>query len=301
MTASGNDCEPPAVFVLGVPIGLGPTCTITFNVSYQYFGQCVDEVTYTYMSHTCPSQGSAGSGSGSGSGSGGSGGGPPYGGGGSQPSTTIDLTFCSGLSSTQRANIEDAIQEAASLNCATHVINMALANKPGLEIGICVDGTNGSGTYNAATKSITFLTDFASTHVDVVRHELFHAYQDNIAYPGGISDYSLGEPGYSNIEFEQALFKDIMMLHGGNATALSYSTDNDIIEEYESWINYLTNNGTEYPDFSNNWSLYESKYFEFLEEFKNTNPYYNAPIINTLAPEGLKRLFYGMLQPDCEY
>ncbi|MFC3198143.1 hypothetical protein ACFOET_11025 [Parapedobacter deserti] len=26
----------------------------------------------------------------------------------------------------------------------------------------------------------------------------------------------------------------------------------------------------------------ETKYFEFLEEFKDTNPYYNAPIIGTV-------------------
>ncbi|WP_379022515.1 hypothetical protein [Parapedobacter deserti] len=145
-----------------------------------------------------------------------------------------------------------------------------------------MDGTLGNGTYNAATKSIVFSTNFASTHVEVIRHELFHAYQDNIAYSGGIGNYSLGEPVYSNIEFEQALFHDIMMLHGSSATAMNYSEDEQLKGQYKTWIDSLTNNGTEYPDFSANWSTFETKYFEFLEEFKDTNPYYNAPIIGTL-------------------
>jgi len=203
------------------------------------------------------------------------------------------------LNSTQKTNIKNAVQDAADLNCATYVVNMALANKPSLAIGICVDETLGNGTYNAATKSIVFSTDFASTHVEVIRHELFHAYQDNIAYSGGIGDYSLGEPGFSNIEFEQALFHDIMMLHGSSATALNHA-DPAVKLDYQAWINTLTSNGTEYPDFSANWSTFETKYFEFLEEFKNTSPYYNAPVIGTLEPEALKRVFNGGLQPDCE-
>ncbi len=91
-------CDPPGVSVVGVPSGLGPDCVVTFLVTSISDGYCVSLVTYNYISHTCPSAGSAGSGSGSGNGSGSGGGGtggPPYGGGGGTPfSQTIsnDIT-----------------------------------------------------------------------------------------------------------------------------------------------------------------------------------------------------------------
>lgn len=168
---------------------------------------------------------------------------------------------------------------------------------------MCIDEENGKDTYSATTKAITFQTSYTASRSDVMMHELFHAYQDNVAYHGGIGAYgvdastNIKQPGFSNIEFEQALFRDIMMLHGSSATALYFSSNQSIKDNYTAWINMLTNNGTQYPDFSANWSAYETKYFEFMEEFR-LNPSFNSVIINTLEPEALKRIFNG-LQPNC--
>lgn len=58
--------------------------------------------------------------------------------------------------------------------------------------------------YNPNNKSIT-IKDIKSFNSYAFVHELFHAYQDAF-YKGGIAQYSLGKPGFCNIEFECNLF-----------------------------------------------------------------------------------------------
>lgn len=100
-----------------------------------------------------------------------------------------------------------------------------------------------------------------------------------------------------NIEFEQAVFKDIM---NGYATALNYSQDNTIKLLYDDWIVSLTSNGSSYPTIDTI-TDFETKYFQFLPEFKNSVPHYgnNSDIIPSLKPEALKKIFNGLQKDDC--
>jgi len=61
-----------------------------------------------------------------------------------------------------------------------------------------------SAMYNPNNKSIT-IKDIKSFNSYAFVHELFHAYQDAF-YKGGIAQYSLGKPGFCNIEFKCNLF-----------------------------------------------------------------------------------------------
>lgn len=174
-----------------------------------------------------------------------------------------------------------------------------LGNKSGLTLSLCIGSLTsgiGSANYVASSKSLIFASDFAASHVDTYRHELFHAYQDNVGYSGGIGSYGLGQAGFVNIEFEQAVFKDIM---NGYATALGQFADADIREDYIEWIISLTNNATAYPNVVSI-TDFETKYFQFLTEFNNSDPIYGGgTIIQSLKPNALKKIFDGLQKGGC--
>lgn len=95
-------------------------------------------------------------------------------------------------------------------NCAANRVVKQLKQVSGLTLGMCISSSiSVNGTYNPVTKQITFKTDFASTFPDIFREEVFHAYQDNVGYSGGIGSYGM-TTGYANLEFEYQVFKDIM-------------------------------------------------------------------------------------------
>lgn len=98
-----------------------------------------------------------------------------------------------------------------SLDCATNNIENTVWNS----LKFNVNGSIGSpAQYNSGNNTITF-RDSPSINLNNILEEVYHAYQNTI-YPGGISQYSLFKPGFTNIEFEAKLFKDVYsVLYGG--------------------------------------------------------------------------------------
>ncbi|QNL47883.1 hypothetical protein H8S90_13750 [Olivibacter sp. SDN3] len=86
--------------------------------------------------------------------------------------------------------------------------------------------------------------------------------------------------GLPNIEFEQALFHDIVT---NTLSAFSRGTQ-DQKDAYESWIDQITENRTKAP------KAYQDlggQYFEFMEIWKNFYPEYDRTIKNDLNPEAM--------------
>ncbi|MBW1614439.1 MAG: hypothetical protein JRJ57_10815 [Deltaproteobacteria bacterium] len=98
--------------------------------------------------------------------------------------------------------------------------------------------------YNVTNNTITF-NNSSSINANAILEELFHAYQNTI-YPGGIGQYSMGEPGFTNLEFEAKLFKDIyyyteLYVNGNDETLMngesgSIGFPNQQMGEYGAWV-----------------------------------------------------------------
>ena len=116
------------------------------------------------------------------------------------------------------------------------------------KIGFCINPTqvSGNGSYSAVKGVMYFQDDYGLSNVIVFSHEFFHTYQDT-HYPGGTSAFQSGTfTGYPNIEFEQALFTDILNGSSG-ANAMGSTADISLRTEYRAWVNSITNNNTTYP------------------------------------------------------
>lgn len=109
-------------------------------------------------------------------------------------------------------------------------------------------------------------------------------------YPlNGISQYSTDtRTGYSNIEFEQALYGDIG--YTSNPPTTFNNGSETLQAEYLNWINQITDNRTTFPT---EFSEIQDKYFYFLEKFREVNAgnNYSSPSIPTLKPEAMLSIF----------
>lgn len=159
----------------------------------------------------------------------------------------------------------------------------------GKKIGFCINTINGSGTYNALTSTITYGDELGLTRFLTLRHEFFHVYQDTY-YTGGTSQYNSGtRTGYPNLEFEQALFNDI--LDGSdNASAMGSTASNSDLVEYRNWVKSITNNNTSYPT---QFSDFGGQYYYFLNKFYAiANHYSGIGIVKSdLPPNALLNIF----------
>ncbi len=79
-------------------------------------------------------------------------------------------------------------------------------------------------------------------NVNNVLEELFHAFQ-NTVYSGGIAQYSLGTPGFTNIEFEAKLFKDIYSILYGGMTSGNLGFPDLLFIEYNNWVTAIASGG----------------------------------------------------------
>ncbi|WP_291401516.1 hypothetical protein [Daejeonella sp.] len=156
----------------------------------------------------------------------------------------------------------------------------------GIKIGVCLDPTiTDNGAYRPSQKNILLPNEFTLSSSSLFGHEFFHVYQD-AHYPGGTSQYSY--TGNPNLEFEQALFKDI--INGGFPTsAMGNGVSTQLQDEYETWIKSITNNFTIKPlQFSD----LKGKYNYFLEQFYQNGPYNRRGAINyNLRPDALFSIF----------
>ena len=124
--------------------------------------------------------------------------------------------------------------------------------------------------------------------VNLFGHEFFHAFQDTF-YSGGTSQFNTGtRTGFPNLEFEQALFYDI--INGSNdATAMGSTASQAIVIEYRNWISTITNGNTEYPK---QFSDFRGQYHYFLNLFhQNAFGYSDGLVKSDLLPGALLNIF----------
>ncbi|MGV3546031.1 MAG: hypothetical protein ACO1N4_03140 [Pedobacter sp.] len=183
-------------------------------------------------------------------------------------------------------------QGDADLACIQKAIyNKVLA--AGKKFGFCVDSNiSGNGSYNPATGNFLWKDESGIPVVGLFGREFFHGYQDT-HYSGGTAQYNTGmQNGFPNIEFEQALFNDIL---NGSATAMGSGVPSAIFNEYEAWIESITDNYTKYPkqfsDFGTD-SNNVNKYYHFLSLFYQHSAYANMGTVNnSLQPSALLNIF----------
>lgn len=176
-----------------------------------------------------------------------------------------------------------------NLKCAHKAVyNRFLAS--GKKISICIDGSIiGNGSYRPGSGTIFYKDEAGIPVVSLFGHEFFHGFQDAF-YAGGTSQYNTGtRMGFPNIEFEQALFYDIIN-GSGDANAMGSTASLTIVQEYKGWLDTITNGNTEYPkQFSN----FGSKYYYFLNKFyQNAYGYAGIGSMKTdLPPNAILNIF----------
>ncbi|MCF0075760.1 hypothetical protein LZD49_35145 [Dyadobacter sp. CY261] len=255
LRADNGMCYYPTSWDFQFPWYNGPNCTL-WNFSYtDYFTECTE----------------TGSGSDPGAGGGSTGFEDPF--------PQLSKIYYSGnLGTENSAKLEAVITQLRS-NCLGKTIfdKMVAWNR---YLNFMINpAISTPGIYSPSTRTITFKSA-ADIDINVFREELFHAYQDVIY--GGTSQYS--NNGFSNIEFEAKLLRDMVgvMIGGAGVASTTVPPANNL--DYLLWLNDITSGGTTYP---NSWSDLSSNYFNYLELFKQANPAYNKPTINTLNPDAL--------------
>lgn len=208
----------------------------------------------------------------------------------------LEVQFCDDVDPQLRIAIRNHIQNITAAHCAIKFFVQQLDAVSGLTLQICIDGedfSNPNALYSNDGK-ITFRTDYTATNGNFMQHELFHAFQDKLAYNGGIGQYAAPSNGRVNIEFEQAVFADI--IYGTNVFDNIAGIDT-MRQDYEAWRDDLTEFGTVYPDLSN-FATYENTYNFFLEAFNSYHGYGGGTVIS-LAPEALMRIFNNLQKNGC--
>lgn len=162
----------------------------------------------------------------------------------------------------------------------------------GKKFGFCVDPQiPGAGGYDPQNGNFLWKDGSYISNVITFSHEFFHGFQDT-HYAGGTNQYKI--TGFPNMEFEQALFNDI--INGSSeASGMGSTAPVSVKDEYQDWIKTITNNNTTYPklfsdftaDINNN-----NKYYHFLNLFYQHSPYANKGVVNTtLQPSALLNIF----------
>lgn len=210
----------------------------------------------------------------------------------SHPLDSILKDTC--LNTTQMATLKTMFSDYLSgqgdndLKCA----QMAVYKKflaSGKKIGVCIDQTiDGNGIYKPGSATIFYKYEGGIPVVALFGHEFFHGFQDSF-YTGGISQYNTGtRTGYPNIEFEQALFYDIIN-GSGSADAMGSAAPDIVKTSYQNWINTITNNNTTYPK---QLADFGGQYYYFLNLFHLHSPYANIGTVhNNLQPSALLYIF----------
>jgi hypothetical protein len=215
----------------------------------------------------------------------------------SDPADTAKIVknFCDDLTSAQQATIINTIKEFENYNCLTKYLYNTISGGNVSGYSFCIVDGMGSANYSASTKTISFTTEYTITRSDVLGHELFHAYQD-MYYPGGTASYGrnaatgVASPGFSNIEFEQAIFSDILY---NERTAFQNGSPQQK-NAYENWLTTITNDFTTYPKLTAGTTAYNNfitQYNGFLSQFSSIaeSAYYGPTI--SLNPSAIITLF----------
>ena len=96
--------------------------------------------------------------------------------------------------------------------------------------------------YNVSNNTITFRNS-STINANNIVEELFHAYQNTI-YAGGAGQYSKFKPGWTNLEFEAKLFKDLITASSGiGIWSGDIGFPNQQMGEYGTWVIQIANAG----------------------------------------------------------
>jgi hypothetical protein len=159
----------------------------------------------------------------------------------------------------------------------------------GVKLKFLKEEIYGSANYNRTKKAIVFPKSDPTTTIQLLQHELFHAYQDKI-YPN-LGLYSKGKEGFINIEFEVA-FMQFLLTNVDQKSRVNFDKFivNNLItgshlEEFEEWANRITFKFTNYPFLENEANL--KNYFIFMKYFGEDKPTYNSKINYKLKPLAL--------------
>lgn len=146
--------------------------------------------------------------------------------------------------------------------------------------------------YNSVSQTFSFNNDNSFIDPTMFEHEFFHAYQDMFI---GTDTYAVGAvaggypAGYVNIEFETALFGDIIRPRAESNAFINYSVPQDVRNEYYAWLDSITANNTKYPKIFDDFA---GKYNYFLKKFKLYSGYADkGEILLDLKPMSLLNLF----------
>ena len=213
---------------------------------------------------------------------------------------TVLVKFCDNVSQAQCTAIQNTINTFKNANCVSRFLFSSVGSNI---TSYCINSaTIGNVNFNPTTGSITFSSNDAASpaFTYLLEHEYFHAYQ-NISYQNGVATYGKNpntgapNPGFVNIEFEQAVFNDVV--NGGNQAFVNGTQDQKNM--YLSWLSQLTNNGTAYPKLSSSNTDFINKYNGFLNEYNSLsgNPY-SSQVIN-LTPQAFINIFNNT-NPTCQ-
>lgn len=164
----------------------------------------------------------------------------------------------------------------------------------GAKFDFCMkDNMQTQQSYNTVCNTFNFQNDFSLTLTNTFEHEFFHAYQDKFL-ASGTDQYAIGTngnypSGYINIEFETALYGDIIRDRASQDALNNSNVPDDIKQEYRAWLDEITASNTKYPktiaDFGGH-------YFYFMEKFRQYSGYANMGNIDyNLKPNSLLNLF----------
>lgn len=248
------------------------------------------QCTYLYTNTQCSMIWTPGGGGGGGSGGfggygvwvngggGGNGGGSGSGGGGGVSAITNNNTLNPG----DKEMLEDRYQEFLNRGCLNEKMSEHFVSN-GIKFDFNYNpALPAPAAFAPAGQSSIYFRDSPSIQQDALSEELFHAYQHSY-YQGGITQYY--EQGLPNIEFEAKLYKDIISLFSGGATA-GVPFGHPQHQAYSDWLDVLTNNRTKYPT-----SISGASFLFFLEAFKQAYPEYaTKPSTSSLTGQALTNL-----------
>jgi hypothetical protein len=182
--------------------------------------------------------------------------------------------------------LENAIAELQQLDCLTASMYNRLVNT-GAKINFAIGTQNSNpAQYDSSTKTLSFFNNSAITASNILE-ELFHALQD-AHYSGGISQYA--NVGYSNVEFEAKLYKDVVNINTGCCSMFP----NDLVpanisDSYLSLVISIQNLGPT--------SFTSGSYNYWVNLFRQYNP--NTPYIAPTSGNFSDTDLLNILLIDC--
>ena len=166
-------------------------------------------------------------------------------------------------------------------DCIQNYLFNQLDNGPNINFSMNSSMNTNAG-YDPATNTVSF-KDESQINNQNLMEELFHAYQNNVAYSGGTAQYTT--TGRANIEFEAEVVNDIY-------TAVSGQGAWAIIDVgYQNWIYSLLSPNDTFPnsyDLNFNSGFFNGYLNIWLQQ--NQSAYPNATISNQVSPMAMNNL-----------